>query len=196
MTAPVASGWSVRRVGLAPAGKRRLLTAHANTGHSRDDVDTGGIDPNPAIRLELRDVRSANSSGQLVLGACRCGRSHRRDRQRESCVPAGGPVAGVEFAVPFQVHVALHAGDREQVADLRADPDDARLERPELRARSAVAGQLVIDVADRADLEACGEELRRAPIEMTVNAVLVLSGRIDEIVGRALRRPPPPLLRQ
>ena len=34
MTAPVASGWSVRRVGLAPTGKRRLLTAHANSGHS------------------------------------------------------------------------------------------------------------------------------------------------------------------
>jgi hypothetical protein len=28
MTAPVASGWSVRRVGLAPTGKRRLTTAH------------------------------------------------------------------------------------------------------------------------------------------------------------------------
>jgi hypothetical protein len=34
MTAPVASGWSVRRVGLAPPGKRRLLTAHAKSGHS------------------------------------------------------------------------------------------------------------------------------------------------------------------
>jgi hypothetical protein len=34
MTAPVASGWSVRRVGLAPTGKRRLLTAHATSGHS------------------------------------------------------------------------------------------------------------------------------------------------------------------
>ena len=28
MTAPVASGWSGRRVGLAPTGKRRLVTAH------------------------------------------------------------------------------------------------------------------------------------------------------------------------
>jgi hypothetical protein len=28
MTAPVASGWSVRRVGFAPTGKRRLSTAH------------------------------------------------------------------------------------------------------------------------------------------------------------------------
>jgi hypothetical protein len=35
MTAPVASGWSVRRVGFAPTGKRRLLTAHANSGRSR-----------------------------------------------------------------------------------------------------------------------------------------------------------------
>src|SRR5712691_4794789 len=35
MTAPVASGWSGCRVGLAPTGKRRLLTAHATNGHSR-----------------------------------------------------------------------------------------------------------------------------------------------------------------
>src|SRR5271163_2968482 len=33
MTAPVASGWSVRRAGLAPTGKRRLLTAHTLSGH-------------------------------------------------------------------------------------------------------------------------------------------------------------------
>ena len=32
MTAPVASGWSGRRVGLAPTGKRRLFTAHAKIG--------------------------------------------------------------------------------------------------------------------------------------------------------------------
>jgi hypothetical protein len=33
MTAPVASGWSGRRVGLAPTGKRRLVTAHTRSGH-------------------------------------------------------------------------------------------------------------------------------------------------------------------
>jgi hypothetical protein len=31
MTAPIASGWSGCRVGLAPTGKRRLCTAHAKT---------------------------------------------------------------------------------------------------------------------------------------------------------------------
>ena len=33
MTAPVASGWSGCRVGLAPTGKRRLFTAHATSRH-------------------------------------------------------------------------------------------------------------------------------------------------------------------
>src|SRR4029077_16046961 len=33
MTAPVASGWSGCRVGLAPTGKRRLCTAHTHNGH-------------------------------------------------------------------------------------------------------------------------------------------------------------------
>ena len=32
MTAPIASGWSDCRVGLAPTGKRRLCTAHAKGG--------------------------------------------------------------------------------------------------------------------------------------------------------------------
>src|ERR1700681_2716656 len=32
-TAPVASGWSGCRVGLAPTGKRRLFTAHTQTRH-------------------------------------------------------------------------------------------------------------------------------------------------------------------
>src|SRR5436309_3686453 len=35
MTAPVASGWSGCRVGLAPTGKRRLFTAHTRRGHPR-----------------------------------------------------------------------------------------------------------------------------------------------------------------
>jgi hypothetical protein len=34
MPAPVASRWSGCRVGLAPTGKRRLVTAHTLSGHS------------------------------------------------------------------------------------------------------------------------------------------------------------------
>jgi hypothetical protein len=38
MTAPIASGWSVCRVGLAPTGKRRLVTAHTRTRHPRAEA--------------------------------------------------------------------------------------------------------------------------------------------------------------
>src|SRR6266540_988222 len=41
MTAPIASGWSGCRVGLAPTGKRRLSTAHTHTGHRRPKSATG-----------------------------------------------------------------------------------------------------------------------------------------------------------
>src|SRR6201981_2955915 len=34
VTAPIASGWSVCRVGFAPTGKRRLVTAHTQLRHS------------------------------------------------------------------------------------------------------------------------------------------------------------------
>ena len=34
IAAPVASGWSICRAGLAPAGKRHLFTAHTQTGPS------------------------------------------------------------------------------------------------------------------------------------------------------------------
>ena len=52
MTAPVASGWSVRRVGLAPTGKRRLLTAHANSGHSPNCATNGSIQRCAAIPID------------------------------------------------------------------------------------------------------------------------------------------------
>jgi hypothetical protein len=34
LAVPAASGWSVRRVGLAPTGKRRLVTAHTRSRQS------------------------------------------------------------------------------------------------------------------------------------------------------------------
>src|SRR3989442_5755321 len=46
IAAPVASGWSVCRVGLAPTGKRRLLTAHA-TSRRWAATSPAGIEPPP-----------------------------------------------------------------------------------------------------------------------------------------------------
>jgi len=48
IAAPVASGWSVCRVGLAPTGKRRLVTAHTPNGppnwsHCLDEIIMPGV---------------------------------------------------------------------------------------------------------------------------------------------------------
>jgi hypothetical protein len=39
MTAPVAPGWSICRVGLAPTGKRRLITAHTQSGNLLFEIE-------------------------------------------------------------------------------------------------------------------------------------------------------------
>src|SRR5690349_725387 len=75
-------------------------------------------------------------------------RRRGRDRKSDPCVPAGGAVLVAELAVALEVDVALHVPDREQEADLRTDPEDARLEIAERRARAAVAGELLVGVAD------------------------------------------------
>jgi hypothetical protein len=46
MTAPIASGWSVCRVGLTPTGKRRLSTAHTQNRH-RGGCPKGQYRPSP-----------------------------------------------------------------------------------------------------------------------------------------------------
>ena len=40
IAAPAASGWSVRLVGLAPTGKRRLVAAHTRSGQLSDNHST------------------------------------------------------------------------------------------------------------------------------------------------------------
>src|SRR5215813_8407542 len=51
MTAPIASGWSESPGGVAPTGKRRLFTAHADCSRSRDHDRTTGVDPNRTFDL-------------------------------------------------------------------------------------------------------------------------------------------------
>src|SRR6516164_8555873 len=50
IAAPVASGWSGCRVGLAPTGKRRLVTAHGRSGHqTHPEIFAPSID-DPSLR--------------------------------------------------------------------------------------------------------------------------------------------------
>jgi hypothetical protein len=52
MTAPVASGWSGCRVGLAPTGKRRLLTAHTSSGHCGSLPRTSRLEKHPSAKRD------------------------------------------------------------------------------------------------------------------------------------------------
>jgi hypothetical protein len=59
MTAPVASGWSGCRVGLAPTGKRRLVTAHTQSGRSSRAFLRAFGQPPQVIRRNARAQATA-----------------------------------------------------------------------------------------------------------------------------------------
>jgi hypothetical protein len=68
MTAPVASGWSVCRVGLAPTGKRRLVTAHTYCGRSRPRPWTPRLGGEPTYRGGAGNSRNRPETGHWALG--------------------------------------------------------------------------------------------------------------------------------
>src|SRR5262245_36110556 len=109
----------------------------------------------------------------------------RRDRERDPGVPAVGTILRRELAVILQIEIALQVADRKDEAELRTSPEYLRLEAADAVAGTAVAADLPVDVAHRSDLELLGQELRRTPIEMHIDAVLVLGRPVLEVVGEA-----------
>ena len=101
MTAPVASGWSVRRVGLAPTGKRRLLTAHANSGRSPTAWRTGQIGPFADTRDWAEEISHRGDRGCKPSGFAM---SHDARRQARCwrCVTPGGEPRRSELSPPVQ----------------------------------------------------------------------------------------------
>src|SRR6476620_2027909 len=74
IAAPAASGWSVCRVGLAPTGKRRLVTAHAQRGHAVTDFDRIIC---AAPRANTRSIGWAGDDVVLLRTALRDGTCRR-----------------------------------------------------------------------------------------------------------------------
>ena len=71
MPAPVASGWSGCRVGFAPTGKRRLVTAHTHSGPKR----RANWRPKPA--LQRREQRCTARSCSSTPSGFQRQRTHR-----------------------------------------------------------------------------------------------------------------------
>src|SRR6516165_877569 len=110
----------------------------------------------------------------------------RRDYECDPGVPAVGPVLVGEFPVALEIEVTLRRGaQRNDKPDLRAGADHLRLEAADAIAGAGVATQLSVDIADDTHLDLLSQELRRTPIEMHVDAVLILGRLIGEVVGEA-----------
>src|SRR5712672_2065031 len=79
MPAPVASGWSGCRVGLAPTEKRRLVTAHTLCGRSLQAARDGEKCPNRPFMLWPR--------GLVIHGKTRtsCHKTRERDESGARC---------------------------------------------------------------------------------------------------------------
>src|SRR5262249_11388522 len=60
-----------------------------------------------------------------------------------------------------------------------------RLKAADAIAGAAVAADLLVHIAHRSDLKLLGQELRRAPIKMHIDAVLISGRLVLEIIGEA-----------
>ena len=59
IAAPAASGWSVRRVGFAPTGKRHLVTAHTLNRHQRANFIVLHNSPGGSVHTQQRQIEQA-----------------------------------------------------------------------------------------------------------------------------------------
>ena len=90
-------------------------------------------------------------------------------------VPALWPVLCGELPIGLGAQRALHfVADRKQIAELRANAGNAGLEIAQRCSFAAVARDLLEVVADRTDENVLVQELRDAPIDVAVDAVLVV----------------------
>jgi hypothetical protein len=94
IAAPVASGWSGRRVGLAPTGKRRLVTAHTLNGRWPRDMRRIPVWPARSLHgvwLRGRDAEASRLEGwRGGVGAV----PHRSDKRADpspTCALAAAP---------------------------------------------------------------------------------------------------------
>jgi hypothetical protein len=104
MTAPIASGWSDCRVGLAPTGKRRLCTAHTRLGHC---LRPGWL---PVIKVNLASFEGAPEGWARVAAlSTRC-----TWPWRYACnapVRARGSSQSVVLPAPWRPRSTRRAGD-------------------------------------------------------------------------------------
>ena len=94
-------------------------------------------------------------------------------------------VLSVKLAVTLDIDVGLHRAEWNDVTELWPNPNYPGLEATHPVARAAVASDLIVEIADHANLKLLRHELRPAPVEVHIYAVLILGIWIDGVVGKA-----------
>ncbi len=148
MSAPVASGWSGCRVGLAPTGKRRLCTAHTHRSRRRFSQRTTGL-PHIAV------IQFSSVSGS------RMGPDFPGDRRKltltgRAIAPKDSSLASLRIHTPGYQLTAAAGGfvASHPPPSRRRRPQDSHQEaatRRYIRVRARVPLKAL--AADRADLE-------------------------------------------
>ena len=73
IAAPVPSGWSVCRVGFAPTGKRRLITAHTRCRHSSNaKAAVRVVQKRSRSRVDRRSRQLSHMPGGALVTMLRC----------------------------------------------------------------------------------------------------------------------------
>src|SRR6476660_9490221 len=103
----------------------------------------------------------------------RAGR-RRRDGEGDPGIPAAGTILCGKLSVSLEIEIALHVTDRKEESDLGPDANHLGLEAADTVAWTAVAAEFLVDIAHEANHDLLRHELRCTPVEMHVDAVLIL----------------------
>src|SRR5262245_2187234 len=115
----------------------------------------------------------------------RCAGGRRRNGECEPSVPAIGTVLRGEFLVAFDVNVALpFFADWEQISELWPNANNLRLEAAHPVAGATIATNFFVNIAHDADRKLLRQKLRRGPIKVPVNTVLIIGTRVSEIISK------------
>ena len=81
--------------------------------------------------------------------------------------------------------LAVRGKDADTVLRALADAENTRAEAAENGRLAKLVGDLLIGVADEPDKNLLGEKLRRAPVQMPIDAALVIRGRVRKVIGQS-----------
>ena len=92
----------------------------------------------------------------------------------------------------FRFYVGLPRSSWNNETKLRSNPDDTRLQGADSVAGAAVGTDLFVEITDRPDKYLFGQELRSAPIQVPIDAALVICARINTAARRRAQCPDHP----